>query len=375
VTDNRPQQPIGARVGAILLAVAFSLLMPVALMAHSITAVVFSPETMAAVLTRQFSLAEAVRRPVFDALLGSESGPAESLDLRRALEHMTPEQQQDVLDTLIPARWAQEQLESAVGQAYAWLDSEAPYPTLILDLRPVKVHLLDSAVQAAVVRVMDSWPECTGEMLTGFAASLLAGDARMVYCAPPGALGEMVAGFLTSGLTAGVQTLPAQLVLTPGSERTDEMLELKQDLVTWRSVGRWGWLIPLGMLFLILALVVRSLSAWGRWWGWPLLGAGALSLLGLLGGGWLWGSGLRRLAGQTGAAIVLDVFDGVLAGIADAILTRLLAAAGLVLLSGIGLLAMASVVTRRRPAEAAAAIAAESGPGSGAEPPPTGMFG
>ena len=365
----------GARMLAILLAIAFSLLMPVAVMAHSVVAVVFSPDTMAAVLTRQFSLAEDVRRPVFDALLGSESEPGETLDLGRALEHLTPEEQQQVLDALIPPRWAQEELESAVRQAYAWLDSEAPYPTVILDMRPVKVHLLDSAVQSAVVRVMESWPDCTGEMLTEFAASLLAGEAEMVYCRPPGALGELLAGFLTTGLTSGVQSLPAELVFTPGSERPGQMLELKQDLVTWRSIGRWGWLLPIGMLLLILALVVRSLPEWGRWWGWPLLAAGALSLVGLLGGGWLWRGGLRQLAGQSGATIVLELLDGVLAGVAGAISTRQLGAAGMLLVLGIALLAMASIVARRRRAGSAGANASDGVTGTRADTPPSGMFG
>jgi hypothetical protein len=357
------------RVLAILLAIGFAVLMPLALMAHSVVAVVFSPDVMASVLTQQFSLAEDIRRPVFEALLGSEGEPDQGLDLSQALGYLTPEEQQQVLDNLIPPGWAHGQIEAAVHQTYAWLDSEDPHPTITLDMRPVKVHWMDSAVQGTVARVIDSWPDCTADKLAEFAASLLSGEAAMVYCAPPGALGELLAGFLTTGLSTGVQALPPDLVLSPGSQRPAEMLEIKESLLTLRALGRWGWLIPVGLLLLILALMVRSVPDWGRWWGWPLLAAGLLSLGGLLGGGWLWRSGLQQFSLQAGGPLVLELLDGVLAALTGQISARLLRGASVLLVSGAALLVMARSVERKR----------AGGPGAGkgldTEPPPTGMVG
>jgi len=364
-----------SRVLAILLAIGFAVLMPLALMAHSVAAVVFSPEVMASVLTRQFSLAEDVRRPVFEALMGSQSEPDQGLDLSQALGYLTPDEQQQVLDSLIPPGWAQEQIEAGVYQAYAWLDSEDPHPTITLDMRPVKVHWMDSAVQGAVARVIDSWPDCTADKLAEFAASLLSGEATMMYCAPPGALGELLTSFLTTGLSTSVQALPPELVLTPGSQRPAEMLGIKENLLALRAVGRWGWLVPIGMLLLILALVVRSAPEWGRWWGWPLLAAGLLSLAGLLSGGWLWRSVLQQISLQAGGTMVLDMLDGVLAGLTAQITARQVWGAALLLVSGAALLVMARVVERRRSGGPGAGNARPRGEGLDTESPPAGMFG
>jgi hypothetical protein len=364
-----------ARVLAILLAIAFAMMMALATMAHSVVAVVFSPEVMTSILTRQFSLTEDVRRPVFQALLGSEGSADEPLDLSQALAYLTPAEQQQVLDRLIPAQWAQEQVGSAVEQAYAWLDSEETHPTIALDLRPVKIHMLDSAVQAAVGQVIDSWPDCTAEALAEFAGTLLSGQPKMVYCAPPGALGDLTAEFLTAGLKAGVQSLPADLVLTPGRQQPAQMLELKENLLLLRTIGRWGWLLPVSLLLLILALVVRSVVDWGKWWGWPLVAAGLLSLATLLGGGALWGGLLRQLTLQTGVIAILGVLNDVLVGLTAQISARQLRASAVLLTLGIALLVMARLVARRRQAAGGPQSPQATGSGSSAGTSPTGMFG
>jgi hypothetical protein len=242
-----------------------------------------------------------------------------------------------------------------------------------LDGQRAKAHL-DEA-RTAVARVIGSWPDCTADKLTEFAANLLTGEASLVYCAPPGALGELLATFLTTGLTTGVQALPPELVLTRGSQRPAEMLELKQNLVVLRAVGRWSWLVPLGMLLLILALVVRSLPDWGRWWGWPLLAAGLLSLASLLGGGWLWRSALQQVSSQAGGPMLLDLLDGVLAGLTRQISARQLLGSASLLVSGAALLVMARLVARRRAGESGGTVGPAHAGGEDKGPPPTGMFG
>lgn len=375
MTQTRSVGRTVSRALAIALAVGFAVLMPLALTAHSMAAVVFSPEVMSTVLTGQFSLAEDIRRPVFEALMGADSEPDQGLDLSQALGYLTPEEQQVVLESLIPPTWAQGQIESAVHQAYAWLDGADPHPTITLDMRPIKVHLMDSAVQGAIARVVDSWPDCTADKLAEFAGSLLSGEPRMVYCTPPGALGQLLTDFLTTGLTASVQAMPADLVLTPGSQRPAEMLELKQNLLALRSIGRLGWLVPIGMLLLILALVVRSVADWGRWWGWPLVAAGVLSLASLLGGGWLWRGTLLQVSMQAGGPMVLDLLDNVLAGVAAQITGRQLRGAALLLVSGAALLGMARRIARKRARDAGSGERLSGGDSPVGEPPPAGMFG
>jgi hypothetical protein len=57
---------------------------------------------------------------------------------------------------------------------------------------------------------------------------------------------------------------------------TPEVMRIKEDVRRMRALARWGWLIPLAVLFLILALAIRSWRglAWG--WGGPLIVGGVL---------------------------------------------------------------------------------------------------
>lgn len=360
---------------AVILAAGFVVLAPLTVLARSTAAVVFSPDVMASVLIQQFSLAEDVRRPLFEALMGSPPEQDQALDLSQALGYLTPEEQDQVLNSLIPPRWAQEQVEGAVRQMYAWLDNQDPHPTIALDMRPIKIHLLDSAVQAAVARVIDSWPDCTPEKLAAFAGGLLTGTPEMLYCSLPGALGDLLAGFLTTGLTQSVQALPPEIVLTPGSARPAEMLKLKQDLLAFRALMRWSWLVPAAFLLLILGLVVRSVPSWGRWWGWPLLGAGILSLASPLAGGWIWRGWLQRASAEAGVQMALELVDGVLDGLAAEIAARQLAAGVFLALTGIAMLAMAWFVRRRRQRALRSVQDDAPEPSRDAEPRPSGMFG
>jgi hypothetical protein len=365
-----------ARVVATLLAMAFVVLMPVTLLARSMAAVLFSPDVVVSVLTTQLSLAEDLRRPVFSALLGPEGGDSGALDMAQALSYLTPQEQQAVLETLIPRRWAEDQIDMVVSQSYAWLDNQDPFPTITLDVQPIKLHLLDSAVQASIVTVVDSWPDCTGNQLASFAGGLLSGTPEMIYCSPPGALGSLLTGFLITSLKETVQALPPEVTFTPGGERPQEMLALKQDLRAARALGRWAWMVPVCLLLLILGLVVRSLPAWGRWWGWPLMGAGLLTLGSVLWGGWAWGVLLGRLSTDSGMEQLVRAVNGVLQGLAGEIMSRQILAGLLSLVVGVGMLVMARVLTRRRRrALPPAAGEGASGASGQSEPRPSGMFG
>ena len=231
---------------------------------------------------------------------------------------------------LVPQSWLDSQIEGAVGQAYAWLDTADPYPTIRFDMQPVKLHMLDAGVQAALERIVDSWPPCTGEDLAVFAGNLLGGSPEMVYCSPPGALRDLVLGFLLAGFKEAVRTMPAEMVLTPGSRQPQEMQELKDTLLTWRGLGQWGWMVPVLLLLAILGLQVRSLAAWGRWWGWPLLAAGILALALVVAGAsllQLWG---ERLVASPILRPVATWIRALLADVSGEILARQLTG-GLVL--------------------------------------------
>jgi hypothetical protein len=67
-----------------------------------------------------------------------------------------------------------------------------------------------------------------------------------------------------------------------GQVNQAQLAQIQRIQRTFVFVQQWGWtlwFIPLLSLALIFTLVVRSVSQWGFWWGWPLLLAGLSALL------------------------------------------------------------------------------------------------
>lgn len=356
---------------AVACAVTFALLMPVTLLARSATSVLFSPQVMTEVLQTRLSLRGDVQTPILGALIAGDTSGDGLGDLAQAFAFLDEAEQSEILAVLVPQSWLDSQIEGAVGQAYAWLDTADPYPTIRFDMQPVKLHMLDAGVQAALERIVDSWPPCTGEDLAVFAGNLLGGSPEMVYCSPPGALRDLVLGFLLAGFKEAVGTMPAEMVLTPGSRQLQEMQELKDTLLTWRGLGQWGWMVPVLLLLAILGLQVRSLAAWGRWWGWPLLAAGILALALVVAGAsllQLWG---ERLVASPILRPVATWIRALLADVSGEILARQLTGGLVLVILGAALLSMVWILRRRLARRSGQPPAAAEATGTR----PTGMFG
>lgn len=87
------------------------------------------------------------------------------------------------------------------------------------------------------------------------------------------------------GLASVAANVPKEFALTDelvewsGAPVGVEPLILKQQLRLIRTLMGLVWLVPLGLLLLILLLRVRSLNSLGWWWGIPLLLGGTGTLL------------------------------------------------------------------------------------------------
>ena len=74
--------------------------------------------------------------------------------------------------------------------------------------------------------------------------------------------------------------MPSSMDLTAQlkSEEETQLMSVKSQLRGFEMLARWLILIPLSLLGLLMAVVVRSWQGWARWWGVSLLLSGLLTI-------------------------------------------------------------------------------------------------
>ena len=385
-----------ARIVAAVLAACLALMLPLALLGFNVGRVLFSPEVVAGVIVERAVDSGGLRRIVSERLLSPEAGGGNpEFELARAMSFLEQDEVERVLDLLIPPEWARAQVGGALESLYAWMDNDSPSPVVPLDLRPIQQSLLTGGAERLVETILDSWPACTVEQIEELAmAAIQGGEVQMPYCEPPEPYRSAVSLMATQGLIEEARALPPTIDLLgqdPAQSPQDlaGAMALKEQLRLMRALARWGWLLPLSFLGIIMALVVRSFRGLTRWWGIPLLIGGLLSVVGVF-----VASGLaQRLVAQAlGDGLpeeLVRLLRSILDGLRDRILGRMLVQSVVVTLGAVLLLFLGYLLGRRKAASGALAQASAaprsaespvSTPRPAPKPPsdretPTGMFG
>ncbi|HEX6383435.1 MAG TPA: hypothetical protein VF177_02085 [Anaerolineae bacterium] len=190
---------------------------------------------------------------------------------------------------LIPPEWAADQSNVAADAVYDVLETGNPAEAeVVINAQPLLERVRGEPGRRAMVIIMQSLPVCTIETLDFFS---LDGDLPIPGCIPPGIEAEVVATQAHAILVQSLEFNP-QLLAEAGLLRVS-LIELTQltpeqlaRLQRWHRIyllaDRWAWLlwlIPLGALFVILIVVVRSWHNLGRWWGWALVITAILAFL------------------------------------------------------------------------------------------------
>jgi hypothetical protein len=194
-----------------------------------------------------------------------------------------------VVAELVPPDWAAGQTDVAVDAVYDVLETGNPAEAeVVIDTRPLLERVRGEPGQRSMVIVMQSLPVCTIEMLPSFS---LDGDMPIPACIPPIVGAELVAVQAHAILVQIIDLNPqlqaeAGVLRVPLLDAAQMTPEQQAQLQRWHTIyelaDRWAWLlwlIPLGCLFLILILVVRSLHDFGQWWGWALVITAILAFL------------------------------------------------------------------------------------------------
>ncbi len=373
-----------ARLVALGLALLFVVLLPVSLLVHDVGQVLFSADSVSAVLTRVFVDSGLARQVMLDEFLTDEFFAGlggEALDARGAMAELSPADKQTIADLLLPQEWLREQLGAVISNAYAWIDSDSPWPRLALDIRPIKDHMLSGGAKDLIDIVIDSWPACTPEQMEAMQSEVLrTGQVRLEYCEPPEPFRSALLGAATDAMMLQVRDMPTFLPLLGERDRRETaegLVRLKTRLRQLRAISQWGWMVPLSLLGLIMALAIRSWRDLARWWGIPLTLGGLLSFVPVVIGGGMGGAFLRaRLPAELvqyprlGEAVI-----EVMLSLRRAALGALVFHAALATIAGLVILGVFTWIGRRTARSAdleptTVALEPEAGPAPQAASPP-----
>ena len=318
--------------------------LPLSLLMYNIARVVFSPEIMSDLLTTRLVESGVIRGFITDTLLSPESlrgqGPGE-FDFSRVLKNLSPEERGAMVDILIPPKWIEDQISNSFKAAYTWIDDDRPLPLIALDMRPIKERLLGGGIVEVVDTIVDSWPSCSVSEVEHLREVIeFGGEFPEFLCEPPEPFRGRVIDLTSEQLSQMVRELPEELPLSGDPSHPSDLADIavmKEWIRLARALFRSIWLLPIALLGLIMALVIRSWSELGRWWGIPLLIGGVFSLMMIP---LVSNVGEKYIARQFSdltheAKAAYELLAMVFDGLRDAILGRLLFHA--VLVGGIGL--------------------------------------
>ena len=320
----------------------FVLALPLALFGRSLARVIFEPETISGVLREQLlesGLVASSMQEAFDSGRWVEALGNDAVHLRPAFEHLSSMEKSEILEQLLPDGWIQDQFKVMIQDFFIWVDSSDAVPRVALDLQPLKTHLRTGGIDSIVEILVDSWPSCTAEGAIRLERELRSGEgAPTEYCEPPEPMRSDLVLLASNSLIEQVNQLPDRLPLFQGIDSTDALV-FKDQLRFLRAVSLWGWFLPVSMLGVVMALVVRGLDGLRRWWGLSLILSGASTFLLVL----IINSSRPELArGITGGlagtgSLVQSIFVVGLEGLLSLALQRLLIQSLLLVIGGLAL--------------------------------------
>lgn len=287
---------------AIVMAIGLIISLPLALAGRSFGRVIFKPSVLTGIVRENVIGSGALQDFLQEGTLGREifgvlaEGDG---DIGRYFAYLSAGERQEILLALLPPDWIENQFSGVIRSFFSWLDSDMPSPEIELDARPLKAKLLGGGITAFVDIVVDSWPSCTPEQGEALEQAFFEGGMLpRELCEPPEPMRSRVVDLASIGFEEQVRKLPESIPLGADAP-VDEFVMLKDQLLFLRAISLWGWMLPLSLLGVIMALAIRKWRDFGRWWGVPLIlgGLGTLFFAMILGAGrdrWIttWSSGM-----------------------------------------------------------------------------------
>ncbi len=279
------------RIISLILLAIFVVSLPVSLLAGNISSEILSEEgltdlIMDTVLSDEV-LPQRIREMIWFQSWYSEGG----MDARprMLITGIRADQWRELLSIVFPEDTREELVSSFTGGLFSWLDGTEAYPDIVIDLTPTLANLNANMEPAA------SWaihtlkvPACSDERIASLQAGEFSEDIMgLISCRPPEEFSDAVishtapvlAGMIRAAEPPETIDLSARLKAGIGEE---EIITARIRIQRIRRLLPLAWALPVLLLGLALASVVRSRNDLVIWLRWPLFVSG---LIGILAGG------------------------------------------------------------------------------------------
>ena len=297
-TLREPKEASGfARGIAFLLALLFVLTLPFALLVFDVWRVVFNPPLVKAFITDEVVNSDLIpvalewfseRRAQERVETGEALTGVDEPDIALLLSYMNRDDWKAIKSEILTGEFMTHVVSVAVDGTYAWIDSTDRVPQITWDLGPFIGRVNSEHGVNAIKIAYDKLPPCTQEEINDFLARVAAvpPGVEVLYnlCEFPDPWHDDQFSDYVNALYQVTENVPREFALTDELSRVADQggggpEAIKEQLRLIRLLSSLAWLVPLALLLLILALVVRSLRTLSRWWGVPFIVAGLLALL------------------------------------------------------------------------------------------------
>lgn len=251
------------------------------------------------------------------------------------------------ISALLPPEELKTLTDEALDSIFAYLNGEAD--SARISLASFKTHLASPAGADAVLKILESQPDCTTEQLFQMTLGAITGS-EFIFCNPPQELTGLVRPLLETQLAFTAAILPDQITLISGARSGTEN-DPRVELNRVRTIMKLTPVLPLLFLIGIILFTVRSLLDWLRWWGYPFLITGVTSLgISILGAplvGWIIQLIIEIQAEQFTSPILLSTLRETTSAVARQILNPVAIQGLLLVVLGYAMILTAFFLSRR----------------------------
>lgn len=276
------------KVFSIIFLVLFVITLPLASFVSNVGSQVLSEDglkglVMESVLSNQ-ALPQRIREIVWFQSWYSDAGidPAQ----RMLITGIRNEQYADLLDIVLPTDTRESLLENVIGGLFDWLDNDEVYPDVVIELAPIFNNIEENtpAVAAWMVNTLKV-PPCSEDKLNTLVAGENADNLMaLISCKPTAEYQETAVNQISPLIasTLSQASLPERVDLSAQLQSNldeESALAAKGRLNRVSKLALMFWVIPILVLGIALALVVRSVDNLITWARWPLFVSGLIGTI------------------------------------------------------------------------------------------------
>lgn len=258
-------------VSAYVLAIILVVSLPLAIIAHNSIRVVFSSSVLSEALSELFLLRGGVREQLVEDFFTSGWLEGYSREQGNPFVYLDSQDRLQISQTLFPDEWIRAQVHAGFKTIMEWIEKDEQKLNLYLDFGPIKQELLAGGSKLIVDTLVNSWPNCTRQQELILQRSLSSDTPfKLEFCQPSGDLSTQLVEHLDRVFLEYVRNIQSDTPFLGEVEDSNDinaLADVKTQLLRLSLWLRWLRLIPLIVVGLIMALVIRTWVELSRWWG------------------------------------------------------------------------------------------------------------